>query len=72
MANARKDSSTEAYQPAWRKWSARCDKRNLDPYNSDVTHIINYLGLCFDEGYMHTGQFVTFFQLFQYTDTMLL
>ena len=51
MLNARRASSSNTYSSPWRSWQAWCSKRGLDPYNSDVTFMADYIAELFESGY---------------------
>ena len=50
LDKTRRPGTTAAYDAAWRQWTRWCEQEQLDPVQTSVVHIINFLSSLFEKG----------------------
>ena len=43
------ESTTSHYESSWRKWICWCDRREIDPIQCDLSHVLAFLASLFDK-----------------------
>ena len=54
MSKSWRPGTQVAYNSAWKKWTGWCGERQLDPFQTSVDNIINFLGDLHAKGYQYS------------------
>lgn len=49
-----RESTTKAYESAWRRWASWCDTRKVDPFSTTLTNILEFLIEMYNENKEHS------------------
>jgi len=50
ITDSRREGTKSHYESSWRKWSSWCSKKQIDPFRSPITFVLEFLSDLFDQG----------------------